>query len=253
MIATTVVIVNLNCGNDTENLLNDLDNQTNKNFEIWLFDQNSTEEASITMLEKRKTRERVTRIIKNDHNKPLNHIWNESNRESTSKLVTLLNNDIRITNTYIDHTIKAFEKNVIDIAIHPTNNKYFLKSTRLNVKVLRGMQIKHGWEMTFNREWFLRSPIPPELHFYCGDDWIFERIYNANMRIGYVLSAPILHDTSKTVRHEHNRNIVNGAILLRQDVEIYTKQFHKKIFLKANDDFSNIFKEQGINYQLRDF
>lgn len=249
---TTVVIVNLNCGEDTEKLLNDLEKQTNKNFEIWLVDQASTEEKSINLLKKCKEYPSVKRIIKNDINRPLNHIWNESSKEVSTELITLLNNDIRITNTYIDHTLKSFERNAVDIVIHPTNNKYFLKSTSFNLKILQGMPIKHGWEMTFKKEWFNKSPIPLELHFYCGDDWIFERIYNEKKKIGYALSSPILHNTSTTIYHPNNSSIIDGSFLLKRDVGIYTRELHKRIFLKANDDFSNIFKENNVNYQLMD-
>ncbi len=247
---TTVVIVNLNCGDDTENLLNDLDRQTNKNFDIWLFDQGSTERRSIELIEKWKHHLLVKKIVKNDFNKPLNHIWNESTAEAQTKFMSLLNNDIRVTNTYIDHTLLAMENDLIKIAIHPTNNKYFLKSTKLNVKIMNNLLIKHGWEMTFRRDWFNLKPIPSELHFYCGDDWIFERIFSENGKIGYILSAPILHHTSKTLHH--NGHIINGELLLRRDVNIYTQNLHKRIFLKANDDFSNIFQEKNINYQLKD-
>lgn len=196
MAKVAICIVNLNCLQHTKNLIFDLDRQNFLDFTVNLYDQNSNEGGTEQFLRDMELRKNYT-IIRNNHNRPLNHIWNEFSGSASSEFICFLNNDIRITSNYLMDSISVLEKDSrVGIVIHATNNRQFTSASSPTRHALEMADIKQGWEFMLRRS--LWKHIPNELLFYCGDDFIFNNIRSLDKRIGVITSSPVIHKLSKT-------------------------------------------------------
>lgn len=243
MRTVAISLVNLNCLEHTKNLISDLDRQTYSDFEIFLYDQNSSESGTEEFLTQMEQRTNCT-VIRNNHNMPLNHIWNDLNvrASSTVSFLTFLNNDIRITANYLQDTVYVLTHfNNIGIAVHVTNNPKHYTATRPTKYVMED-GIKQGWEFTLRRsDWV---DIPEILKFYCGDDFIFHKIYARKKRAGVILSSPIIHKLSKTreaMGEEFTANIKAQAL---EDIDNFKK-------LGFNHIWNNISSHSHMNQDLK--
>lgn len=193
-----VIIVNRNCLNHTKNLMKDLSMQTNRNFDIFLIDNASTETGTIEFLQLIEKNTPHT-VIRNSKNISLNKIWNEYANNSKYEFVSFLNNDIVIPTNFIDDTIKIFEKQkLVTCVIHATNHpNYFTVKKNLDYVVLDpAIKVRQGWDFTLRTcNWV---NIPETLQFYCGDDFIYEIIKRKNLRVAVALSSPIIHYQGQT-------------------------------------------------------
>ena len=116
-----VVVVNLNQLQLTKKCIYDLLNQTNKNFEIYLYDQNSSEEGTQDFLNYCESNKII--VLRNSENVPLNHIWNNFKNICLCEFLCFLNNDVELSNKFIDDTINVFNlETQVGFVIHVTNN-----------------------------------------------------------------------------------------------------------------------------------
>ena len=171
------LIVNFNCLGHTKNLIQDLEAQTYKKYKLTIVDQNSEEIGTAQFLNSSELFGHT--VIRNDHNKPLNRIWNEFISASPYEYCSFLNNDIRIAPNFLSHTKKIFDAEPsVACVIHPTNHKdWQVARKKLSYDILEE-RTRQGWDFTFRKS--LWTPIPEVLDFYCGDDFIFENIYVNN-------------------------------------------------------------------------
>lgn len=187
----SVLVVNINNLGYTKNCLSNLLEQDSLDFDIFLIDQGSTESGTDEFLESCKNNSRIT-VIQNGCNKPLNWIWNDFYKNTSSQYLCFLNNDVCLTDNFISDTIKILEKeSTVGAVIHSAN------SWRWNTKMEKtewtslDYRIKQGFDFTLRRETFCE--IPEVLRFYWGDDWIFHHVYERGYNVAICLSSPIIH------------------------------------------------------------
>ena len=191
-----IIIVNRNNYDFTNQLLQDLSKQNNLDFELTIYDNNSKNN-----LNKIKSWEKYTfikDIIFNETNVPLCHLWNKFYLDTDYDLLAFLNNDIRIPNNFISDTKNIFiENSEIGIVVHATNNPKYQIKTELNYITFKGKYMQ-GWDFTIRRDAY--TLIPKQLHFFCGDDFIYTHLYEKKWKLAYALSSPIIHFCGKTIR-----------------------------------------------------
>ncbi len=188
-----VVIVNRNCLRYTKSLLKDLSLQSNRNFDLVLIDNASTEPGTNEFIQGLLQNTPHT-IIKNPDNESLNKIWNRYANDSRYKYASFLNNDIEIPTNFIDDTLAIFKKEGnVSCVIHATNHsEYQTVKSELDYKVLpTSLHVRQGWDLTIKTKTW--EPIPETLKFYCGDDFIYEMMRRKNLNVAVALSSPVIH------------------------------------------------------------
>jgi hypothetical protein len=227
MAPISICIVNLNCLQDTKELIWDLNRQSFSNFTVTLYDQNSTEKGTTEFYQS--LRKNKYTVIQNGENKPLNHIWNEFAEKCETKYMSYLNNDIRITRNYIEDTIFVLAKDTrVGIVVHATNNRKFSSAQSPTKYTLDSSRIKQGWEFSIAKEHW--APIPKPLKFYCGDDIIFDNIQSKQLKVGIVTSSPVIHKLSRTRK---NMSTGDAEVIRAQaftDIETYKNLGYTHIF-----------------------
>jgi len=191
-----VLIVNLNNLQLTKNCIDSLKKQINTNFKIYLFDQNSDEQGTVKYLTQcEKTN---ISVIRNTTNVPLNHLWNNFRNVTDCEYLCFLNNDVVVTNTFIDDTIKILDREpTVGAVIHITNNPYHLKAKNtLEYKIFNELPLYQGWDFTMRRT--VMPEIPPVLQIFGGDDYMFAKIHTQGHKIAIAYSSPIIHYKEKT-------------------------------------------------------
>lgn len=186
-----VLVVNLNNKEYTFNCINNLLSQTYKNFKITVVDQNSSEIGTKEMYEKI-IDDRVE-IVYNQENKPLNHVWNWFYKTYNDEILCFLNNDVIITDNFISDTVELFIKeSKVGIVVHSTNHdNYTEKKPILEYTIVEPNLYRQGWDFSIRRNIF--QLIPEELKTYCGDDFLFYKLYEQKYDLAYVTSSPMIH------------------------------------------------------------
>jgi hypothetical protein len=205
-----IIIVNLNQLKLTKNCIDDLKKQINQNFKIYLFDQNSSEIGTAEYLDEC-IKDNIL-VYKNTENVPLNYIWNNFKNICDYEYLCFLNNDVELSNTFIDDTIKILNnESTVGSVIHVTNNPYYLQSKNtLEYKIFNEMPLYQGWDFTLRRS--IIPEIPRALQIFGGDDYIFAKINTMGYKIAIAYSSPIIHYKEKT-----RVNIPNIGIIQRND------------------------------------
>lgn len=190
-----IVVVNLNQLQLTKKCIDDLLNQINENFDIFLYDQNSNEEGTAKYL--RNCENNNINVLRNNENIPLNHIWNNFKNICSCEYLCFLNNDTELSNMFIDDIINVFGlEPKVGFVIHVTNHPQYLETKKkLEYKILNPAYYQ-GWDFTIRRN--LIPEIPKVLIIFGGDDYIFAKAVNAGYNVALVYSSPIIHYSSKT-------------------------------------------------------
>jgi len=208
----SVLVVNLNNLDYTKNCVSDLLNQDIL-FNLTIIDQNSSEEGTSQYLNDLFKQHlngdfygkiNVMSIYNTGFNKPLNHIWNDFVKECDTEFVCLLNNDVRLSPNFLSSSIKVFDKElIVSVVNHTTNSKEYTQwSDNLNYTI-EETPYRQGWDLIFRRE--LYTPIPNELKFFYGDDYIFSKFYDRGYKGAYVLNSPILHYERSTTEEKNGQ------------------------------------------------
>lgn len=213
-----ILVVNYNNLNYTKNCISDLKKQLNQNFELWLVDQNSNEKGTFEFLNE--INNTNVKVIKNKENLDLNRVWNYFYDNCKCEYLCFLNNDVRLTNNFIDDTIKVFDiESSVGIVIHVTNNLNYTKSKHdLNYEILK-TPLYQGWDFSLRRKNYTK--VPESLRIFGGDDFIFADYHKKGFKIAMVYSSPIIHYKEKT------RNSLGNIIHDIQKSDI--KNFHVEI------------------------
>jgi len=239
------LIVNFNCLNHTKNLIQDLEKQTYRKYKLTIVDQNSEEIGTKQFLNSSKIFGHT--IIRNNHNKPLNRIWNEFVLASPYECCAFLNNDIRIPPNFLSDTKKIFDKEPnVSCVIHPTNHKdWQIARKKLSYDILED-RTRQGWDFTVRKSTWI--PIPETLDFYFGDDFIFENIYVNNRKVAMATSSPVIHLLSQTRKSPLNKVIPNRNPI--KDVATY-KSLGYDHYLNILDKYSKLEPEiEHISVEL---
>ncbi len=189
-----ILVINLNNIDYTEACVEDLLRQTNRDFELVLFDQASTELHTHERLIHYQ-HEPGVKLIFNASNTPLNTVWNwfyETSRHQF-ELLCFLNNDVRLTRNFVDDTLALFEQEAyVGVAGHATNHENYQRAApKLEYQIAARNKHLQGWDFTIRSS--LYRPIPSILQTYCGDDYLFQQVYNSGYHLAYITSSPIIH------------------------------------------------------------
>jgi len=193
-----ILVVNLNNIAYTNDCINDLLNQNYSSFKITLVDQNSSELGTKEYLDMLVSKFKQIDVVRNEVNTPLNHVWNWFYEKYDDEILCFLNNDVRISNNFVKDTIELFQKeNNVGIAVHSTNHPNFSEEIpELRYEVMLNNIHMQGWDYAIRRDLF--KPIPHALRTYCGDDFIFQNVYDSGYKMAYILSSPIIHYEGKS-------------------------------------------------------
>lgn len=224
-----VMVVNLNNKDYTINCINNLLNQTFKDFKIVIVDQNSSEEGTQEMLNGL-TDERIE-IIRNNQNIPLNHVWNWFYINYDDDILCFLNNDVIIPNNFISDTLEVFNKESnVGIVVHSTNHEDYTKpkETTQYVIVEKGRYMQ-GWDFSIKRELF--TLIPEEIKTYCGDDFLYYHLYKQGFDMAFLTSSPMIHFEGQSKKFMKTSGV--------EDIHTYVRMGFPHN-LRINENFSKI-------------
>ena len=196
----SVLLVNLNNLEYTKNAIGDLLSQ-NVIFNLRLVDQNSSEAGTkeffdnfFELHQKGDFYGKIDylEISNTGFNKPLNHLWNEYMDESLTDFVCLLNNDVRISPNFLSSALEVFEReHIIGAVNHVTNNSNYSSWSNLLEYQIMDFPYRQGWDPIFRKSCY--NPIPDELKFFYGDDYIYSKLYSSGYKGAYILNSPMIH------------------------------------------------------------
>lgn len=191
-----ILIVNLNNIELTKKCLESLDDQINKNYKIFLIDQNSNQPNTLEFLTECEKNKKIS-VIKNKENRPLNHIWNEFKHMCNAPYLCFLNNDTVLSNTFIDDTLKILDsEEKVGAVIHVTNNMKYVKSENTIKYEIFNKSLYQGWDFTVKRD--LVPEIPKGMLIFGGDDYIFAKLNTLGYKVAIAYSSPIIHFKERT-------------------------------------------------------
>lgn len=196
----TIVIVNHNQKKYTDQLLRDLNNQNNKNFRLRLINNGCRENELSFLTDSELICDYHSTSFYGD-NMDLNWIWNDEADICSTEYICFLNNDVEITENFVDDTIKILDTyNDVDIVIHSTNNLICNKPTKLSCIGLP-QPLYQGWDFTIRKDKY--PHIPDSLRIFGGDNYIFAKVVKNGGKVILCTSSPIIH------HKEITRNIVS--------------------------------------------
>lgn len=192
-----LVIINRNHLKYTLDLINQLSEQSLQGFELTIIDNGSTEPGTAASLNSLKF-PFIKKLEYTGSNLPLNHLWNNFVLHNNYDYYSFLNNDIVIPKNFLADTLAVFEKEPkVGCVSHATNHLSFQKCTSLEYRVFDN-HYRQGWDFTMRKAAY--SQIPKTLHFFCGDDYLYEMLYRKGWKFAIVTSSPIIHYQGITPR-----------------------------------------------------
>tara|TARA_Y100000310_G_scaffold107218_1_gene105702 strand:+ start:433 stop:1197 length:765 start_codon:yes stop_codon:yes gene_type:complete len=191
------MVVNRNRGWYTNDLVADLKEQT-IGFDLTIVDQASEQPCTSFLLEEWRQLKNTT-IIQNKKNLYLNHVWNSFYENSSNEYLSFLNNDMRITSNFMSDSQAILDKEpLVGCVIHATNHpKFTYKKDDLDYFIFPPYIARQGYDWTIRREAY--NLIPEELLNYCGDDYVFHKLYGMGYNVAIALSSPVLHYANVSV------------------------------------------------------
>ena len=234
----SVLLVNLNNLSYTKQCLEDLLNQDIV-FNLRLVDQNSSETGTKEFFDSFFTKHlngdfygkiNYLEISNTGFNKPLNHLWNEYVKESSTEFICLLNNDVRIPPNFLSSSISVLEKEPsVGFVNHVTNNLTYSSWSDSLEYVIMETPYRQGWDPIFRKSCY--NEIPEELKFFYGDDYIYSKLYSLGYKGAYVLNSPIIHFERSTTEEKGGRRDCSedGNTFYLLDIEHKNLKFNEEL------------------------
>ncbi len=226
-----ILIININNAEYTANCMADLRNQSCQDFDILIVD-NGSDPKTHNILNQFSDR---AKIQFNGKNLGVNPVWNQFAEQSKGyPFLCFLNNDVRLSKYFVADTLMAFEQNPkVGIVNHPTNHLNYQKSQPFHEFKKVFERYKQGWDFTMHR--LLYVPIPDCLKIYCGDDWLFHKVFEAGYMGGFATSSPIVHFQGASTRYGNQVIQKNNS-----DFITFTEVMKEKHYLRHLPQYSNI-------------
>lgn len=190
-----LLVVNYNNLNYTKDCVNDIFNQINKNFDLYVVDQNSSESGTQEFLNDIESR--GANVIRNDSNVDLNRVWDSFSETCSNEYLCFLNNDLRLPNNFVDDTINVFKREPsAGLIVHVTNKlEHSFVDHSLKYEFLNP-PLNQGWDFSLRRS--LYEKIPDSLRIFGGEDFLFSKIIDRGFNVVLVYSSPVIHFKEKT-------------------------------------------------------
>ena len=185
-----VLVVNIDNLGYTKDCIADLMRQIDHDFDLTVVDNGSTEVGTPQYLDALEAN--GVKVIRHPRHESLNGIWNQFYKDNQgAKYLCYLNNDTRLACNYISSVKEVFAKEPkVGIVCHATNNPEYAEVRELEyVKLFKKM--RQGWEYTIRREAY--HIIPPQLHTFAGDDFLYAKVYEKEWEAAMILSSPVIH------------------------------------------------------------
>lgn len=225
-----VLIVNINNLNFTKDLISDILNQTYKDFNLTLIDQNSNESGTKEFFNSLKKYDTFN-IVFNSDNIDLNKLWNNFYLNNNEEYLCFLNNDMRITRNFIEDTVTILERDPnVGAVIHATNHLSYKKVTKLNY-IIPTKKVMQGWDFTMRKSCY--NLIPEELKVFCGDDFLFQKMYDNNWKLALCTSSPVIHFKGQSYKDLKYKK--------SDDLNIFRNKYRKGIITFNYKDYSNVY------------
>ena len=196
----SVVIPVLNQLFLTNKLLDYISNNTVKPVEIFLIDNNSTEDIQIVV-----SSHPDLNIIymKQKRNIGVNAAWNIGIQLAKGNFLSILNNDIIIPKFFFEYIEELMTRRLeVGICVPNTiDDKMFVLTTE-NYSYVKTVPLgkREGWAFTI-RTSIARNfyPIPIDLKLFFGDDYLFEKTRELKNTVVKMITNPIYHYGSVTL------------------------------------------------------
>ena len=249
----SVLLVNLNNLSYTKQCIDDLLNQ-DVVFNLRLADQNSSESGTKEFFDNFFVRHSngeflgkidYLEISNTGFNKPLNHLWNDYVKESSTEFICLLNNDVRISPNFLSSSISVLEKEPsVGFVNHVTNNSTYSSWSDSLEYVIEESPYRQGWDPIFRKSCY--SPIPDDLKFFYGDDYIYSKLYSSGYKGAYVLNSPMIHfERSTTTEKGGLRDCsLDGEFFLSLDLDYKNLTLNEDL-CRWKPEFNSISKKES--------
>ncbi len=256
----SVLLVNLNNLEYTKQCLDDLLNQDIV-FNLRLVDQNSSETGTKEFFHDFFTKHSngefygkidYLEILNTGFNKPLNHLWNDYVKESSTEFICLLNNDVRISPNFLSSSISVLEKEpYVGFVNHVTNNLTYSSWSDSLEYVIMETPYRQGWDPTFRKSFY--NQIPQNLNFFYGDDFIYSKLYESGYKGAYILNSPMIHfERSTTIEKGGQRDCSDdGGVFHTLNLEYKNLTFNEGL-CRWKPEF-NIITKKEISYDKESY
>ena len=162
-------------------------------------------------------------------------MWNNFHKDTSDPYLCFLNNDVRIARNFVKDTVEILDsERSIGAVVHATNHPEYCKVTELNYAVFSERFVQ-GWDFTLRREAYV--PIPSDLAFFGGDDWLFYKMYCAGWNTAHALSSPVIHYNAKSRKYYPGNRAVEDAVLKSHGIP---RMSYNSPFTKRRPTFTEI-------------
>jgi glycosyltransferase involved in cell wall biosynthesis len=192
-----ILIINRNHIAYTIDLIHKLAAQTSKDFELTIIDNGSSERDTRPRLAELRM-PFIKEIRYTGKNLSLHTLWNEFVLKNSYEYYSFLNNDMVIPKNFVSDTLEVFNREPsVGCVAHATNHPNYQECKPLEYEIFSD-NYRQGWDFTMRREAY--SPVPRSLQFFCGDDYLYEKLYQKGWKFAIVASSPIIHFQGATPR-----------------------------------------------------
>jgi len=194
-----VFVINLNNLFHTKNCISDLMKQIDMEFDITVIDNASTEPGTKEYFDFL-SKCGINTIVTGTKRVPLNHLWNGFYADYENEYLCFLNNDVRLSNNFTKTTKQVLDSDGdVFIVCHSTNHpEYRTVSDELKYEKFY-RKVRQGWDFTIRRKDY--TPIPESMEVYYGDDWIYNKVYDAGKLGAIIINSPIYHYLGASVKN----------------------------------------------------
>ena len=192
-----ILIINRNHIKYTVDLVQQLGVQTSQDFELTIVDNGSSERSTSSLLNGLRL-PCIKKIEYTGRNLSLHTLWNQFVLNNNYKYYSFLNNDMVIPRNFVSDTLEVFSREPsVGCVAHATNHPSYQVCGPLEYQTFSD-SYRQGWDFTMRRAAY--SPIPRSLQFFCGDDYLYEKLYQKGWKFAIVTSSPIIHFQGATPR-----------------------------------------------------
>lgn len=204
----SVVIPVMDSEDITRHLFDQISSNTMIPSEILLID-NGTDHKEYKFYKFHKSFPKLNiRYIRFERNMGVNIAWNEGMFKSQNPYISVLNNDIIITDYFFEKIYKSFMANtmlglVVPNTLDDRNQLYYDNGSPCLVE----LEKREGWAFTIKKEIVEKSgPIPHPFKIYFGDDFLFLWTKKLGYECKKIVNNPIYHFQSLSVKKVDNKN-----------------------------------------------
>lgn len=130
----------------------------------------------------------------------VNAVWTGGIARAPDGLLSILNDDVLISEKFFEHTIRAFRILKKVAVICPTTGRTPGYEEKFRYGI---MSRREGWAFTIRTSVAKNLPaMPPDMFVFCGDDWIWECTHRLGWRWAKDYSNVVFHEIGQSMSRE---------------------------------------------------